>query len=369
MNRFCSRFIGIFFLLATVISGCVTTPDSDEPPKIKKIFWPSPPDQPRFIYEGVLRNEKDIKTKVKDERSLFGIEENPFESNTSPFEKPSRIAVHAGKVYVTDSRVHAVFVFDIPRQKMFVFGRRLEGTLEKPIDIAIDGKGNIYVSDIVRNEIIVYDKFGLYQKAIGKDAGLIRPSGVAVSPDGEHIYVVDTGGVRSNKHQIVVFDAAGKQLKTIGTRGNKDGEFNLPSDIALGPDQTIYVLDSGNFRVQAFDKDGNFLRKWGKVGRGFGQFARPRAIAVDTKGFVYVTDSAFSNVQIFNDQGMLLMALGERSKKDRPGALAMPAGIATDETGRVYIVDQFYYKIEVLRRLSDSEGKQLLLESAQNNDK
>ncbi len=37
-------------------------------------------------------------------------------------------------------------------------------------------------------------------------------------------------------------------------------------------------------------------------------------------------------------------------------------GIAVDETGRVYVVDQLFNKVEVIRRLSDSEGKKMLPE-------
>ena len=68
---------------------------------------------------------------------------------------------------------------------------------------------------------------------------------------------------------------------------------------AVAADGTLYVLDSGNFRVQAFDREGTFLRAFGKAGVNTGNFARPRGIAVDDEGRIYVSDASFNNFQIF----------------------------------------------------------------------
>jgi DNA-binding beta-propeller fold protein YncE len=80
---------------------------------------------------------------------------------------------------------------------------------------------------------------------------------------------------------------------------------------------------------------------------------------VDADGNVYITDAAFRNVQIFTPEGQLLLAIGGEGMADRPGQFALPAGIALDELGYVYIVDQLFGKIDVLRRLSESETSQI----------
>ena len=151
----------------------------------------------------------------------------------------------------------------------------------------------------------------------------------------------------------------GEPFLTIGHRGGKPGEFNLPVDVAVARDGTLYVLDSGNFRVQAFDSGGRFLRAFGSVGAGPGQFSRPRGIGVDPDGNVYVSDAWFGNVQVFDPRGRLLLAIGRRERADGPGHYRLPAGIAVDETRRVYIVDQYFHKVEVVRRLGDAESRRI----------
>ena len=134
----------------------------------------------------------------------------------------------------------------------------------------------------------------------------------------------------------------------------------MPLQGAVAPDGTLYILDSGNFRVQAFDRDGKFLRAFGSLGNSLGNLARPRGIAVDGDGNIYISDAAFNNFQIFTPQGQLLLAIGTGATKSKPGKFGLISGIAVDETGRVYVVDQYFNKVEVFRRLSDKEGQQML---------
>ena len=153
--------------------------------------------------------------------------------------------------------------------------------------------------------------------------------------------------------RLFIFDAhSGDLLKTIGTRGKEEGQFNLPLQAATAPDGTVYVVDSGNFRVEAFTPDGKFKLAFGSIGRKSGQFTRPKGIAVDTQGNIYVVDAAFGNFQIFNPKGQLLLFVGDRGARGGPAQYMLPAGIAVDEDGRVYMVDQYFKKVDVYRPAS-----------------
>ena len=59
----------------------------------------------------------------------------------------------------------------------------------------------------------------------------------------------------------------------------------------------VYVIDSGNNRVQKFTSDGRFLTKWGIFGSKDGEFAFPKGIARDSAGNVYVVDFANHRIQ------------------------------------------------------------------------
>ncbi|MFZ5523679.1 MAG: hypothetical protein ACOY9D_06290 [Pseudomonadota bacterium] len=348
-------------VLALLLAACSTV--EEKKPFDGPLIWPQPPDQPRFAYETMLRSPADIAF-VSEEASLRQVLTGVSAVSDKPvMNKPSAIVARNGKIYVADTGSNTIIVFDVASRKVFRFGIREPGNLSKPAGLAMDEKMNIYVADSVQRTVFVYDGFGLFLRMVGSPDDLERPTGVAVSRDGERVYVIDRAYNESDQHHVVVYDKAGKKLKVIGSRGNGNGQFNVPLQGATAPDGTLYVLDSGNFRVQAFGSDGKFLRSFGSPGKGFGNFGRPRGIAVDDEGLVYVTDASFNNFQIFDPEGQLLLAIGQSSQESNPGQYGMLNGIAVDETGRVYVVDQLYNKVEVIRRLTDSEGEQMLKEA------
>ncbi len=351
------------FLLTIILmlAACAEIPKQDEKAFDGPLIWPQPPDEPRFAYEVTLRSPADILAESEEDhlrRQLTG----ETVSTQPVFNKPSAIAARNGRIYVADIGSSTILVFDVPRRKLFRFGLRKPGELEKPSGLALDEQMNVYVSDTKQRTVLVYDNLGLFLRKVGGPQDLERPSGVAVSRDGERIYVIDRANNETVNHRVVVYDKEGKKIQVIGSRGSGDGQFNAPLQGVTGADGKLYVLDSGNFRVQIFDRDGKFLRSFGRVGAEPGKLARPRGIAVDAEGNVYVSDAAFNNFQIFNPEGQLLLAIGETSLESNPGRYGLLSGIAVDETGRVYVVDQLFNKVEVIKRLKESEVRQMLPE-------
>jgi sugar lactone lactonase YvrE len=343
-------------LAGALLPGCATPPPATA--AAGRPLWPPPPEQPRYQYEATLRNGRS----VRDESALAEMRRRITgeDDARASFGKPLAVAAGQGRAYVTDTEGRRVFVFDFVRRRTFSFGLRLEGELKKPAGIALDREGRVYVVDATARRLVVYDGLGLYLGQIDGRRDWVRPTAVAVEPDGQRLFVVDAGGVESDSHRVWRYGERGRSLGVLGRRGNGEGEFNLPADVAVGPDGKLWVLDAGNFRVQAFDTHGRFVRSFGSVGNGIGQFARPRGLAVDREGLVYVSDAMLCNVQVFRDDGALLLALGARAQRDEPGRYLLPARVGSDDGGRIYIVDQFLHKVEVLRRLSDAEGRALL---------
>jgi len=81
--------------------------------------------------------------------------------------------------------------------------------------------------------------------------------------------------------------------------------FNRPTDIAFDAQGNIFVADGqGNARVAKFDKDGVFVKSWGSKGNGDGQFDVVRSIAITADGDVYVADGGNNHrIQVFDNNG------------------------------------------------------------------
>jgi DNA-binding beta-propeller fold protein YncE len=339
---------GLLALVAVLLgAGCAPLPEQ-KAVEIKPLVFPQPPDPPRFIYERTIYNSGDVVPDDKDSqlrRALTG------EARTGEgLGKPYAIAVHRGRIYVSDSAERFVKVFDVPRGRYFKIGEDDPGRLVKPLGIDVDAAGNLYVADATQKQIMVFDGDGKFLRKLGGPKWFDRLSSVTVDAAGKRAYVVDIGGVTSEQHRVRVFDAvSGAHLFDFGKRGKGPGEFNLPRDVAIGKDGQLYVVDGGNFRVQIFEADGKYLQSFGNVGKQMGNFARPKEAAVDAAGNVYVVDAAFGNFQIFNADGDLLMYVGDRSETDGPARYMLPSGIYVDEDGRIYMVDQWFRKIDVFR--------------------
>jgi DNA-binding beta-propeller fold protein YncE len=312
------------------------------------MIYPAPPDAPRFAYERTIYGSADVTPQRGDammKRMLTG-----ESATTEGMVKPYAVAVHRGRMFVSDSADRFVKVFDIPEGRYFKIGDDDAGALVKPLGLDVDAAGNLFVADATNKAVMVYSRDGKFLRRIGSSKVFERISSVTVDSIRQRVLVTDIGGVTSEQHKILVFDAVtGAHLFNIGKRGIGPGEFNLPRDVAIGANGQIYVVDGGNFRVQVFDQNGKYLNTFGSVGKQLGNFARPKEIAADAAGNVYVVDAAFGNFQIFNGDGDLLMYIGERSERDGPARYMLPSGIYVDEDGRVYMVDQWFKKIDIFR--------------------
>ena len=79
--------------------------------------------------------------------------------------------------------------------------------------------------------------------------------------------------------------------------------FYMPSAIAMDAAGDLYVLDTGNHRIQKFGPDGKYLATYGRQGQGPGEFYYPAWVAVDAKGFIYVTDPNNQRIQVLTPDG------------------------------------------------------------------
>ncbi|MFW6075418.1 MAG: NHL repeat-containing protein, partial [Chloroflexota bacterium] len=174
------------------------------------------------------------------------------------------------------------------------------GDLARPWGIAVSPSGMVYVSDVATNRIQAFDGEGQYLFHWGEsgvDDGEFRdPRGIHLGDDGR-LYVADSGNDR-----IQVFDQDGRHLAT--WEGDGDRAFNDPQDIEITGDGLVMVADSGNNRIQVRDLAGTFREAWGDKGFQNAYFQQPVAIAAhEGEDSLYVADQGNRRIQLLRDDG------------------------------------------------------------------
>ena len=205
--------------------------------------------------------------------------------------KPEGVCVlRDGRVVVCDTHYHRVVEFNAEGTVARMFGKEGTGPGEfiYPVAVTKDAQENLYVAEYGSNDRVqkftVDGKFLLAFGAFGTKPGEFqRPSGL-VWRDGK-IYAAD-----AFNNRIQVFTDDGKFLKILDSTDHPLA-LQLPYDLKLGADDTLYAVEYGAGRVTRFDLNGRILGRYGKTGSGFGQFATPWGIAVDAQKRIYVADT------------------------------------------------------------------------------
>ncbi|HHM05832.1 MAG TPA: 6-bladed beta-propeller [Gammaproteobacteria bacterium] len=313
-------------------------------------MWPAPPEVPRFRYVGELTGEDNfVSTRTGLRRAGAGLVNwlvglSSAKHVPTVLQRPqSGVAGDKGRIYVTDVSRQAVYVFDEGAGRLEVWDSAAENTrFVAPIGVALDGAGGILVADAELGFVARLDARGKPVSKLG-EGELLRPTGLARDAGQGRIYVADT-----RAHQIKIFSDDGRLLKAFGRHGEGAGEFNAPTFISYANDR-LYVTDTLNSRVQVFTAEGEFIRTFGRRSLFVGDMPRPKGVAVDKDGRIYVVESYYDYLLVFNADGELLLPIGGTGSGI--GQFYLPAGVWTDQHDRVFIADSFNGRIVVLQFL------------------
>jgi sugar lactone lactonase YvrE len=231
----------------------------------------------------------------------FSLEFGSFGTGDGDFKAPSGLALDTGTdlLYIADTDNDRIQIIDV------------------------DGNCDRNDDEYLAKDVCFVDEFG--EKGTG-DGEFDSPTALVLDSQNKLLYVADSGNDR-----IQIIDVDGNCSGTaelakdvcfvdeFGETGNGNGEFSLPSGLALdtGSD-LLYIADTNNDRIQIIDVDGNcdsgddeylandicFVDEFGEQGNGEGEFDLPSGLALHTDNdMLYVADSDNNQIQIIDVDG------------------------------------------------------------------
>ena len=216
----------------------------------------------------------------------------------------------------------------------------------KPVGMHVGPDGRLYVADTHYNRVLVYDRDGRELARFGRagtgDGEFILPTDVAVDADG-FVYVAEYGGNDritkwSPRYEfvsvLVAGEVAGKPL-------------SRPVGLDIDREQTVWLADACNHRVLHFGRDGALLACFGEMGENAGQMRYPYDLAVTPQDTIMVCEYGNSRLQWFDKNGRSLRTWGTQGRQ--LGQLWAPWGAAIAPNGDVCIVDSLNSRVQVVR--------------------
>lgn len=225
-----------------------------------------------------------------------------------------------GTLYVADVGNNRIQAFD----SLGKYLREIpgEGIFQGLTGIGVSGTTGLVVSDLPGRKLTRVDRYGVSLGDLYNPAGtLFLPQGMAVARSGD--IVVGEGG----SHHIQIFSGSGDLLRSFGGFGTGPGNLSDPAGVAVREgDQTVWVAEQGNNRVQSFSYWGEPLTIFGK-----GKLKAPASVSPDGKGRIWVADSGNDRVVAFSKEGAELVEIKGFA---RPGFVLCSGGkLYVSDTG------------------------------------
>ena len=240
-----------------------------------------------------------------------------------------------------------------------------------PFALAVDGAGNVYVTDTFNHAIRKITPAGAvttlagstnagYVEGSGTNARFNYPGGITVDR-GTNLYVADTfnHAIRKITPAGAVTTLAGGLKGSMDSTNRSSAKFNFPSGVAVDAAGNVYVADTFNNTIRRIATNGAVTTLAGSTNAGStnatgtnARFSSPVSIVVDGSTNFYVADGNLTLPLLGNNairridtrSNVTTLAGGTYGSLDGMGTNARfgaPAGIAVDPSGNLYVADYF----------------------------
>jgi sugar lactone lactonase YvrE len=166
------------------------------------------------------------------------------------------------------------------------------------------------------SQVLEFNKDGKFLREVGKNLYAWSYAHTVRIDAQDNIWAVDKGSdmvIKFNPQGRVTMvfgrkkeasDDAEPWTRVNPPRPAVDGQFRQPTDVTWNPQGDIFISDGYiNSRVAKYDKNGDWVKTWGTPGRDQSQFNTPHSITADNQGNIYVADRGNRRIQVFDSDG------------------------------------------------------------------
>ena len=263
--------------------------------------------------------------KTKQLPTAYCCKKSSKQNSPGELNYPRSIAIHykTGSVYIADTDNYRVQVFSCNGDYLFMFSEKMNG----PMGICVS-QSKVFVTQYDSHCINMYELEGKLVKSVGSEgngeAQFNQPLGLDVSDRTNNIYVCDF-----RNHRIQILTEELKYHSMLGIDLLKS-----PRDVKVTRDRVL-VLDSSDPCMFVFDSDHVLTNRL--ITRGVGkQTNSPYCFDIDREYNIIMCDYSNHCVYVFNQEGEQIHKFGKRGQGI--GEFYQPWGIALDNTGRIIVV-------------------------------
>ncbi|MGA2413286.1 MAG: hypothetical protein ABSF59_02500 [Candidatus Sulfotelmatobacter sp.] len=213
-----------------------------------------------------------------------------------------------------------------------------------PVDMAPDGKGNVYVIDrnngLLKEIVAINGRVSATSTVVILVSGLNQPWGVVVDSKGD-VFFSDTNN--NLVKELVATNGAVSSTSTIITVGSG---FNGPYGLAVDSNGDIFVADANNNAVKEIVAVNGMVSSSSTVIAVGGGFCSPHAVALDGFGNVFVADQCNHAIkEIVAVNGVVSSSSTIRIVGS---GFFYPTGVEVDASGNVYVADFANHAMKII---------------------